>query len=258
MFLNINDFTLYYEKYGSGKKTIVILPGWGETRKTFYYMINFLKQYYAIYIVDYPGFGNSPFPNRDLTIYDYTNLILDFLNIKGIENPIIIGHSFGGRIAITLNGYLHHKIDKMILIGSAGIKPRKTLYQKLRQIIYKFLKKCKIFLPKRRRKQYLSYLLHCFGSKDYQELNANQRKTFIQIVNEDLTGYLKDIKASTLLIWGELDQATPLKDGFKMQQLIQDSGLIILKGRSHFCYLEEADRVNSIVQIFIEEKKDIN
>lgn len=257
MYFNINDFTLYYEKYGTGEKEIVILPGWGETRKTFDYMISYLKQDYTIYIVDYPGFGNSPFPNRDLTIYDYTNLIIDFLNTNGIYNPIIIAHSFGGRIAITMNGYLQHKIQKMILIGSAGIKPRKTLYQKLRQLTYKFLKKCSRLLPKKKRKKYLANLLNIFGSSDFKELDKNQRNTFIKIVNEDLTKYLKKISCPTLLIWGEYDTATPVKDGVKMQNEIKDSGLIILKGRSHFCYLEERDRVNSIILAFLQEKKDM-
>lgn len=257
MYFQINGFTLYYEKYGNGEKNIVILPGWGETRKTFYHMIAFLSQTYTVYIVDYPGFGKSPFPNHDLTIYDYTNLILDFLNENSIVLPIIIGHSFGGRIAITLNGYFHHKIDKLILIGSAGIKPKKTLYQKLRQMTYKFLKRIKYLLPKKHRKKYLESLLHLFGSSDYQQLNINQRKTFIQIINEDLTPYLKDILVETLLIWGENDQDTPLKDGQKMAKEIPDAGLVVFKGRGHFCYLEEPALTNLIIRQFLDEEKNM-
>lgn len=254
MYFTINDLKMYYEKYGTGDKNILILPGWGETRKTFYPMINFFKNNYTIYIVDYPGFGNSPFPNHNLTIYDYTNLIIDFMNINNIKNSIIIAHSFGGRIAITMNGYLKHNINKLILIGSAGIKPKKTFYQKLKQLTYKFLKKASKILPKKRRKKYLNYLLQIFGSSDFQKLNANQRKTFINIVNEDLTSFLKDISAETLLIWGENDDATPLKDGRKMEQEIKNSGLVILKNRSHFCYLEEINLTNKIIEHFIKEK----
>ena len=99
------DTTIYYEKHGSSKKNIVILPGWGDTSKTFSYMISFLKNYFTVYIVDYPGFGNSVFPNRDLTIYDYSLLIYNFIQDLEIENPILIGHSFGGRIITTLLGY---------------------------------------------------------------------------------------------------------------------------------------------------------
>lgn len=244
---------MYYEKHGTKGQTILILPGWGETRKTFEYMTKYLEKEFIVYIVDYPGFGNSPFPNRDLTIYDYTNLILDFLTSENIVDPIIIGHSFGGRIAITLDGYFHHKINKMILIGSAGIKPKKTLYQKIKQRLYKFLKKLQQFLPKKRRKKYLNYLIRKFGSTDFQQLNYNKRKTFIQIVNEDLTPYLSKIVSPTLLIWGELDDATPVEDGKKMEKEIADSALIVLKHCHHFCYLEEKELLNRIIDKFIKE-----
>ena len=137
MYYNKDDFSIYYEKYGQSEKTIIILPGWGDTRKTFKSIIESLKSNFTIYIIDYPGFGNSPFPNQNLTIYDYTNIIRDFLSEKNIRNPIIIAHSFGGRIATLLTGYYKEKIDKMILIDSAGIKRHKKLKIWLKEKIYK-------------------------------------------------------------------------------------------------------------------------
>jgi len=68
MYFTYEDLKIYYEKYGDNKRSIIILPGWGETRKTFNYMIQFLKNFFTVYIVDYPGFGNSQTPDRDLTI----------------------------------------------------------------------------------------------------------------------------------------------------------------------------------------------
>jgi len=85
MYINIDNINIYYEKHGEKSQSIVILPGWGDNRKTFYYLINHLKDYFTIYILDYPGFGNSPFPNRDLDIYDYANLIKDFITVNDIE-----------------------------------------------------------------------------------------------------------------------------------------------------------------------------
>ena len=112
----INDFNIYYEQHGIGKKEIVILPGWGDTRKTFYNMIDSLKEHYTIYIIDYPGFGNSLFPTRNLTIYDYAKLIKDFFNMLNIRNHIIIAHSFGSRISILLSTILNTSIEKLIII----------------------------------------------------------------------------------------------------------------------------------------------
>ena len=255
MYLNINDFTLYYEKYGKEEAPVIlILPGWGDTRPTFKHLISYFENNYTIYILDYPGFGNSTFPHRDLTIYDYANLIIDFLNILHIENPIIIAHSFGGRIAITLNGYYHHKIEKLILMGSAGIKPRKTFYQIMKKWIYKLLKKCQVLLPRKKRKDFLNKLIQIFGSQDFQKLTSNQRTTFIKIVNEDLTPYLKHIEVPTLLLWGENDSSTPIQDAYKMERLINDVGLVIFPTRGHFCYLEEPLVINKIIEQFIKEE----
>ena len=80
MYYNHENYSIYYEKYGDKEKNIIILPGWGDTRKTFYNIINNLKENYTVYIFDYPGFGNSIFPNKDLTIFDYANIIRNFLN----------------------------------------------------------------------------------------------------------------------------------------------------------------------------------
>lgn len=259
MYLKLKDINLYYEKFGGGKREIVILPGWGETRKTFYPMIRALEQEYTIYIVDYPGFGNTEFPTKSLTIYDYTNLIIDFLNELQIWHPILIGHSFGGRIAITMCGYFQKKIPKIILIDSAGIKPKKTFGAWLKKWIYKFLKKMVKILPFQDKAKHYNRLIQRFGSTDYNNLKPNERETFRNIVNEDLTPYLKQIRSETLLIWGQQDIDTPLKDGIKMNKEIRDSGLVILEKATHFSYLEKSYLVNEIILEFLKaEEKSLS
>ena len=245
MYFYYKDFKLYYEIHGNHKKSIFILPGWGDTRKTFTYMISFLKQYYTVYIIDWPGFGNSTFPPTNLTIYDYAELIYNFIKEK-IDNPILIGHSFGGRIILLLLGYYNKKYSKVVLIDSAGIKPKKTIIKRLKQFLYKLLKKIKYILPKKRRKIYLEKLIKLFGSTDYKNLPLNMRTTFSNIVKEDLTYLLKNINTEILLLWGKDDIDTPLKDGKKINKMIKESSLIILPG-THFVYLQNIKLVNSIL-----------
>ncbi len=247
----INDFNIYYEKIGSGKENIIILPGWGNTRPTFNLMIDALKKYYNVYILDYPGFGNSSFPNRNLTIYDYAELIQNFINILDIKEPIVITHSFGTRIALILNAKLKIKFKKLIIIDGAGIKKKKCILLKSKQFLYKLLKKLSIIFPKKFKKLYLKKLVNIFGSADYKSLNDNMKKTFSNIVSEDLSYLLKDISSETLLIWGEKDCDTPLKDGIKMNNSIVDSGLIIIKNGTHFSYLDVPFYVNNIIIEFV-------
>lgn len=247
MYFYHEDISLYYEKYGNHKKSILILPGWGETRNTFYYMISFLKNYFTIYIVDYPGFGNSPFPNKDLTVYDYSNLIYELINELALDDPILIGHSFGGRIITTLIGYYKYNFSNIILMNSAGIRPKKTLSKRLKTYYYKFLQKLGNIFPEKLKIKWKNYLFNKFASNDYKDLNDNMKNTFKNIVNEDLTPYLKNIKTKTLLIWGDKDEATPIKDAYQMNKLITNSELIVLKGATHFSYLEQPILINNIL-----------
>lgn len=249
MYFNYDDINIYYEKYGDNKKSIVILPGWGNTRSTFNYMINFLKNYFTIYILDYPGFGNSNFPNKDLTLYDYTNLIYEWIKSLNLENPILIGHSFGGRIITLLTGYYNYEFNNIIYLNSAGIKSK----TKFKTIIYKLLKKLKYLLPTKYKNKYLSFLFKHFASMDYLNLNQNMHNTFKNIISLDLKPYFKNIKSRVLIIWGNNDTATPLKDGIIMNKLIKNSELIILDKATHFSYLDYPILLNRII---FEQLKD--
>jgi len=90
-----------------------------------------------------------------------------------------------------------------------------------------------------------------YGSPDYKRLNPNMRKTFVKVINQDLTEYLPQIKASTLLVWGSVDTETPLWMGQKLEKEIPDAGLVVFEGRTHFAFLEEAQRFLVIVNTFL-------
>ena len=238
-----------YYKYGNKEKVLIILPGWGDTRKTFDFYINNLKNKYTIYIFDYPGFGNSKFPNYSLTIDDYAKYIKDFIKEKNINNPYILCHSFGCRISLLLIGKYRILVDRLIIIGGAGIR-RKSINRKYRIFKYKLLRKLSIFIPKNKKEKYLKKLINKYGSNDYKELNNLQRISFSNIVNTDLRKYISYIYSPTILIWGEKDTSTPLKDGNYMNKRIKDSALITIKKGTHFVYLEYPFYILNIINNF--------
>lgn len=252
MYYKYNNITIYYEKFGSKGENILILPGWGNTSKTFYNIINHLKEKHTIYIIDYPSFGKSPIPKKSLTIYNYADLIRNFLIKNNIKNPIIIAHSFGGRITTLLSGYYKIKINKLILIDIASIKPKKNIKQLIKEKIYKLLKKLIKYLPNN--KKLNQKLINIFGSTDYKNLPKSMQQTFKNIVNEDLTPYLKEVNTETLIIWGEQDLDTPLNDARKINKLIKNSALIIYPNASHYSYLQYPILTNNIINEFIKEK----
>ena len=250
MFFKTKYQTLYYEVYGKKDKYILILPGWGNTRSTFYNLINSLKNDYTIYIIDYPGFGNSPLPSKELTIYDYAHTINLFIKEKKILNPLIIAHSFGGRITSVLLSIYKIKVDKLLLIDVAGIKRHKNIKVLFNEILYKLLKKLKIFFPPLKRELYLNNLLNHFASNDYKEISPVMRNTFKNIIKEDLRKHYKNINCETLIIWGNQDKDTPLKDAYYLNKIIKDSGLIIYKNASHYSYLYYSDLTSKIIKEF--------
>ena len=251
MFIHFKKSKIHYEKYGTFGDIIVILPGWGETKNTFQYIINFFQNDHIIYIIDYPGFGDSPSISVELTVYDYALLVKKILEKERIVEPIVIAHSFGGRICAILQGYYHINFSKIVLMDVAGIKHRKKLLPFFKEKLYKFLKKIVTFFHCHKLKE---KLFSFFASSDYQNIPSYMRKTFQNIVLEDLTKYYQLIQADTLILWGECDQDTPLKDAYLLHRIIKNSGLIVYKNSSHFSYLENIEATNLILLEFIRNK----
>ena len=254
MYYEYDNIKIHYDVYENkfAKKNILILPGWGEVKNTFYNLINYFRSNYNIYFIDYPSFGNSPIPDKDLTIYDYSMLVKNFIIDLELDDPYIIAHSFGGRIATILSGLYKLKLSKMVFIDTAGVKPRKTLKRFIKEKTYKFLKFMCTKLFKRTKKQKIRKLREIFSSSDYNSLPDSMLTTFRNIVNEDLKRYYDDIDSNVLLIWGKKDIDTPFKDAKFMKKHIKNSSLVVFNEATHFSYLEYSYAINVIIEDFIE------
>ena len=90
-----------------------------------------------------------------------------------------------------------------------------------------------------------------YGSRDYNALDDEMKNTFVKVLNLDLSDLYGKIRASTLLIWGDSDTETPLWMGKEMEKRIPDAGLVIFEGGTHFAYLEQLQRFNTIVRQFL-------
>ena len=254
MNITLNDLNINYEIHGeNNSKEIVILHGWGANIESFAPVTRVLSQKFKIYILDLPGFGHSAEPKEGLYVEDYARIVLKFMEELGIKNPVLIGHSFGGRVIIKMVGKLGFKPDKIILVDSAGIKPRRSLDYYFKVYSYKFAKKViNTFLSKDKATKLIEDMRSKKGSTDYNAASENMKKTFVNVVNEDLKEYLKNIPVPTLLIWGENDLDTPLRDAKIMEKLIPDAGLVVFEGAGHYSYLEHLYEFNAIVTNFVE------
>ena len=247
--IKIDDLNINYKQTGNGSD-VVLLHGWGQNIEMMEPIGNRIKDK-RVTIIDFLGFGNSDEPKEAMTVYDYTDLLEKLFVKLNISNPILIGHSFGGRIAIIYA--TRNKTKKIVLIDSAGIKPKRTIKYYLMVYTYKIVSK--IFkLPIFN--IYENDIKKLFGSTDYKNVSGVMQKTLVNIVNEDLTHLLKKIECETLLLWGEKDDATPVGDAYLMNKLIPNTRLFIYKDRGHYMYLDEISDVSKKINNFIGDCND--
>lgn len=251
----LNGLKLNYEIEGQGEN-LLVLHGWGGCIDSVRPIINHYKDRFKVISIDFPGHGKSECPSTAWGVEDYMNFLNQFLNSQSIDKTHIISHSFGGRVSILLSSKNPSLVSKMVLVDSGGIRPKRNIKYYLKVYTYKFLKQfLKIILfNSSTYENVLKTTRKKFGSSDYQKLNDNMRSSFIKIVNQDLTPYLKEIKCETLLVWGENDYDTPLYMAKKMNKEIENSGLVILNDAGHFSYLDKSYQFNLIVDSFLEGK----
>ena len=256
MQVKINDWNINYEVFGQGTVPVVLLHGWLATLETMRPIANSLQNNFKVYLVDNVGFGESDMPEHPLKTDDFGDFLRDFLNALNIENPILIGHSNGGRTIINAVGRGIVSARKVILIDSAGLVPKRSLYYHLKVAFYKTGKFILNLLPNTKRiKAFKEKLRDKVGSSDYKASSNVLKETMKIILNEDLSHLLPNIKVPTLVFWGTLDTATPIADGRKMEKLIPDCGLIEYPGATHFSYLENIQHFNTVVNEFLKNDK---
>ena len=241
MIKNIKNTNINYIDYGEGENTIVLLHGWGQNIEMMKPIGDKLSKENRIVIVDLPGFGQSSEPDTIWTIYDYAECINKLLTEINVDNPIMIGHSFGGKISLEYAS--KYKTQKLVLFGS----PFKKMILKLstKTKILKFLKKGPVL------NKLEGFAKKHIGSTDYKNASETMRKILVEHVNLDITEDVKKIKCPTLIIWGTLDKEVPLSDAYELEKLIRDSAVIPYEGCSHYAYLERLNQTVNIIKNFI-------
>lgn len=251
----VNDWNINYEVLGKGNP-VVLLHGWLTDLETMRPLANELCKNFKVYLIDVVGFGKSDMPEHPLNTDDFGNFLRDLLINLKIENPILIGHSNGGRMIINAVGRELVKPRKIVLIDSAGLKPKRSMGYYAKVYFFKAGKFALNLLPNTKHiKAFKEKLRNSVGSSDYKSSSNVLKETMKIILNEDQSDKLPNIKVPTLLIWGSLDTATPISDAKKMEELIPDAGLVEYPNSSHFSYLENIHNVNAVLNEFF--KNDI-
>ena len=241
---DININYVYYDN--ESDINLVFLHGWGQNIQMMEPIFKPFIKKYNVLSLDLPGFGDSMEPNEVWDLYDYADMLNSLFKDLKIKNPILIGHSFGGKISICYS--LKYKANKLVLLASPYKQNIKKESLKIKT--FKMVKKIPgINKLENIAKKYL-------GSTDYKNASEMMRKILVKHVNLDLSNEVKNIKCPTLLIWGTNDSAVSYDDALELEKSIPNCGLVTYEGCTHYAYLERLNQTINVLMSFIgsEEK----
>ncbi len=252
MKITIDDLQIEYRISGQGEQ-VLLMHGWGVDSSTLDGLHEHLCSFMQVASLDLPGFGQSDAPQEAWSIYDYAAFIEKFCTAINWPKPHLIGHSFGGRLAIILGAKGFGR--KIVLTGAAGIKPKRSLKYYFKVYSYKAAKRFwQLPLLNRHYDKMMAKWQKKNSKSDYALAKGIMRPILVKVVNEDLKYLLPQIKNSTLLIWGANDTAAPLGDGQIMEKLIKDSGLVVFENCGHYPFLEQPQRFYKICDSFFNKE----
>ena len=243
---------------GNKGSRVLLLHGWGCDMKMMQPVSDALKKDHITMMIDFPGHGESGRPPEPWGVPEFSAAVTELIRKHSFFPCSVIAHSFGCRVAAFIEAEQPELFDRIVFTGAAGIRPKQTEEAKKRSIRYRRLKRLcdaaeSIPLIGKAAEGWKEKLRQKYGSRDYNALDEEMRKTFVRVINQDLTELYSRFQASTLLIWGDEDTETPLWMAREMEKRIPDAGLVILEGGSHFAYLEQISRFNMIVRQFLKE-----
>ena len=238
--LVIDETLINYQIFGDKKEILLILPGWRRSINEWIPVAKSLSDKYKVALLDLPGFGTSAMPKSIFGVYEYADFVKSFLDKLKINNCIILGHSFGGRIGIILasEGKL---VNRLILVDSAGIE-NKSLYVKSMRVVRKFAYPVFMILPVSLKNKIGSFI----GSQDYKT-SGEMRKIFIKTVNQNLRPLLTKIKIPVFIIWGDKDTTLPVSQAKIFKKEIKNATVRIVWGAGHDPHLQKPEQFLSVL-----------
>ncbi len=250
--ITINGTRVQYKVSGEGR-AVILLHGWGCNIATMSSIEAILSPHFKVYTLDFPGFGGSDVPSDVWGVEEYTRMLEGFVCNLHIESPILIGHSFGGRVSILYGS--RNDVSKIVLVDAAGAKPRRPLKYYLKVYSYKLYKKLLYMtMGKERAEEKIEARRRTAGSADYNALSGMMRRIFVKVVNEYLEAYMPLIKCPVQLIWGAKDKDTKLREAHVMLKRIPNARLDVIDDAGHYSFLDNPFRFRSYLTAFLKQE----
>lgn len=232
-----------YNKLGNGKNVVFFLHGYGGNKNSLQKLTTALTKSCTCYMFDLYGFGETKFPSKIYDIYDYAISLYLFCVKHDLHEINIVGHSFGGRIAIILASVFEINVKSLILIDAAGLKPKYNIKYYYNIWKYKLAKK-------------LNKQISKYGSAEYRSLSGAMQKSYVRVVNQHLDYLINNITSQTLILWGSNDKDTPMFMCEKLSMCIKNSVCKIYNG-DHFMYVKWSAYIKKDIAQFINDGEKV-
>ncbi len=244
----VNNLEINYKIVGQGP-AILILHGWGSSSDSWVKVQEMLAEKgYQVIVPDLPGFGKTPAPPSSASwraseghgpkdiwgVEEYAEFTNTFTGKFGLTKFVLAGHSFGGQTAIQFAVQYPEKLEKLILIASAGVRRTPGVAKKLVMGVAKLVSFLLYVVPfEDLRNNMKNAMYMAVRRRDYMKTQGIMREVFKKVITQDLTAKFSKISVPTLLIWGDKDEMTPIQDAYLTQELIPNSKLEIIPGAKH-------------------------
>jgi len=240
----------------NGQEPILILHGWGASSESWGEVKSFLEgRGYRVFAPDLPGFGKAQPPQNPWSTDNYVEWVKGFCEKEDLSQVFLLGHSFGGGLALKFTAKYPEKVSRLILVAPA-IKRQKQGKQyfyfalsKIGRLIF-YLPPISFLKPLARR-----VLYRFIGTRDYYKLDPEKdsvmKETFKKVIRENLVQFLPRVSVPALIVWGNIDKIIPFKDSSVLKEGIRGSELVVIPDMGHAPNLKIPRKLSEIIIEFL-------
>ncbi|MDP2734967.1 MAG: alpha/beta hydrolase [bacterium] len=217
------------------KESIVILHGWGASRKSWEQVARSLEERgFKVFVPDLPGFGSAPPPESVWGLEEYISFLKKAVREQGLERFVLAGHSFGGQLALGFALAHPREVEKLVLVAPAAIRRKPGLAKNILKLAAKIGGAFFFLLPfESLRTNARKAFYRLVGRRDYLKATGVMRNVMAKVISQDLSPRFGELAIPTLLVWGDKDALVPLQDAETMKDAIPHAELKVFAGVGH-------------------------